>query len=93
MSDRHLREPERDDTRALVMKAAKHLSASRMAWAISRISTGINWTGSTKGDMAEAVANGRLWGHRPRLLTAQEMTRVIDALMAQENTKGQKGSL
>lgn len=81
--------------KARVMKAARHLSASRMAANMNH--PGRNWRGATKGRMAEGVAEGLCGVHRYsateslRLPTEVEIEAVCHRFRVAENSDGTFG--
>ena len=77
--------------KALLMEAGRHLSASRWAWVLSKVGSwgGISgdYTGCTKGHMAEDVA--KAYGRNSIDVTI--VIKYANNLQAQENSKGETG--
>ena len=87
------RKERRDSIKRRVMRAARHLNRSRMTWVIHRFTCGIDLKGLNKGDLAERVASNHL---APTILNREEVSdavvdRIVEALLNQENVKGEKG--
>jgi len=76
-----------------IMAAARHLNRSRMGWVAARWTSGIDWTGSTKGAIAESLANGSWqWTTSPRPVGPRDLERICADMRTQKNSKGEMGA-
>jgi len=69
-----------------VMKAARHLSAHRTAWAANSITSGIDWRGCAKGYIVLSLLNGR---HNRFTKTGEPVERLTYAFETFPNSKGE----
>lgn len=70
-----------------VMKAARHLNASRMAWVANRWTSGIDWRGCTKGHIAESLTT---YGDRsaPSVISQESLDTLCYRMRLQPDTNG-----
>lgn len=75
-----------------IMTAARHLSVTRMAWVANGWTCGIDWSGSPKGRIAEALATRRyIHQFKAEPITEDALTRLCLRLRMAENTRGETG--
>jgi len=90
----HIKKENEDRAKAKkeIMAAARHLSPSRMAWVVSQWTTGVDWSGSTKGSMADTLSYDR-YKHSAcqggeGVVAADKLARICAFLRAQPNPHG-----
>lgn len=84
-----------------VLKHCRHLSAVRMGWVMGDVSSGIDWSGSTKGSMAELIVDAlagiqgmgsaRVTIQPVDQITAEQIAKVMLPFRMQCNTQGESG--
>ena len=81
----------RDDVKREIMRAARHLSPSRMKWVVARHVGGYDFAGAPKGMVAETVSReltGGLTG--PRVPVDKiHLARIVGDMRRQRNTRGE----
>jgi hypothetical protein len=76
-----------DPRHARIMAAARHLNASRMGWVACRFTSGLDYTGSTKGLIADTLIGRALKPYQDEY--AEERLAKIEAYMrAQAGSDG-----
>ncbi len=76
-----------EELRRVLLDAGKHLSPTRFGWVAARVATvGIDWSGSSKGQIIEGVAEALNTGAVRSRYTARDFTleQLVTELRKQE---------
>jgi hypothetical protein len=75
-----------------VMKAARHLNPSRMAWVANSWTSGIDWRGCTKGHIAESLTTRSYARFRnPEPITESGLADLCYRMRMQADSNGETG--